>query len=172
MTKAPDAGFTIRDLINAGDYARQGVNADQIRILLLYTPDDWVARLRADGERMYDSITLGATQGIAEVAKALHVSAISGRDSGAARFSLERRARGWWLPPSAAAGPTVTIHTRPLVQLDMADIDRRFARQTAILDGRAIDVEQEGAAGLVPFAGAGERRISASDLEVKKAGVG
>jgi hypothetical protein len=147
--------FSINELLKIETWARHGLSETEIRILLQCSPEGWKARLKLDGLAFYNSLEFGNTVGIAEVAAALHKSARSGTDTGAARFAMERRARGTWLPPSAT-GPTLTVFAVPWAQLDLDDIDRRLARQSALLDGRTIDVTPEDPAGLAPSAGAGK----------------
>jgi hypothetical protein len=154
---AVESRFTIEELIQISTWARHGLTEGDIRILLGYSLDAWKQKLKHQWSLFYDVFEHGCTAGIAEVAAALHNAAKSG-DTGAAKFSLERRARGTWLPPSAGR-PVVTVYAGgPLAQLDLEDIDRRFAYQSKMLDldGRAIDAERDSAAGQAPSAGTGK----------------
>ena len=86
------------DLIRVEGWARQGIDTITIASLLGLTRQEFEARAKTDA-RIYESLTYGRAKGIAAVAKSLFGSATSGRDSGAARFYLERIGRG----PLAAA---------------------------------------------------------------------
>jgi hypothetical protein len=139
MPPAPTTSqaFSIRDLLEIERLSRQGLNADTIAGALKLTPAAFHAACNAD-PRAYDSMIYGRTRGIDAVSKTLYGAASSGKDSSASRFYLERVAGANFAPPRVSS-PTIIISPSNY-QPDRADMCRRFARQSLLLDG-VIDVE-------------------------------
>ena len=136
--------FQVSDLLKAEGLARCGLSTDHIAVLLDYDRETFLQMSKRD-HRIFEALERGRTLGIAEVARALHQSARSGTDTGAAKFFLERIASGQFAPPRQAP-PTIIVHAAPNSREDDAkQIDhmaKRFERQRALIDGKVIDLDQ------------------------------
>ena len=144
--------------------AMRGLPIETISVLLRL--DLATFRRRAESDpRGSEALLLGRNRGVAAVAKSLYEAAISGRDTGAARFFLERVAGGQWAPPRVNP-PVVVIESRskPAAEAEAMQLtmEKRFERQRLLREGRDIDADGNvielavGATANTPTDGAGE----------------
>ena len=131
----------VETLLRIESWSRRGLDTRTIGTLLGLSHGDFDAMARHD-TRIYASLEYGRATGIRDVADSLLKSATSGRDAGAARFFLERIGAGPWAPPRAAGPTTITVYAAP-VEIDQADMDRRFDRQRRLLEGTAEELKSD-----------------------------
>ena len=124
------------EILRIEHYAKTGLTADHIAVLLGYTPEEFAILIKRD-PRITEALLIGRTRGIAAVADALFKSAKSGTDTGAARFYLERIGGGPFQAPKAS--PLIVVAP---VQIDaiadrarVQEMERRFQRQRRLVDG-------------------------------------
>jgi hypothetical protein len=133
--------LTVVEILKIEELAMRGLGHDNIAVLLGLSPEGF-HRIAGKDPRVSEAMLIGRNKGIAAVSKTLLESAISGRDTGAARFYLERVAGGTWAPPRASP-PMVVIESKPYDPNEWATrvehMERRFERQRLLLEGKDID---------------------------------
>ena len=135
--------LTNAQILEVEALSMHGCGADTIACHLGLTPGAF-RDLADEDERIQDAMLMGRHRGIAAVAKSLFASATSGKDSGAARFIMERIGPAEFKPPRA--GPPVIVVEMPKVdparELERADrIDRMMQRQRLLVSGHDIDAD-------------------------------
>ena len=135
----PSARLSLPQLFEIERMSAQGMRLDEIAQRLAIPLDVFEVCMQGSTQ-IRDAYLAGQARGKDIMSGTIFKAGQSG-DVGAAKFWLERVGGEQWKPKPA--GPAVVVHTGPMVQLDMVDIDRRLARQSALLDGRTIDVDAE-----------------------------
>lgn len=138
--------LTNTEILDVERWAMQGAG-ETVIATLLGMPLAMFRAVTAADERVAEAMMLGRARGIEKVGASLFTAATSGRDTGAARFFLERVGGEHWTPPRAAPPVIIIQSDPPPADKMIADMQRRFARQSALLDGRDFDAEEQAAPG-------------------------
>lgn len=118
--------------------AAQGMLLDQIAARLAIPADVFEAISQAN-PAVREAYAAGIARGQDVATRALFKNVREG-DPGSIRYYLERLGGPQFRKQE---GPAVVINNGPMVQIDQADMTRRFDRQAALLDGREIEGEAE-----------------------------
>ena len=135
----PSARLSLPQLFEIERMAAQGMRLDRIAQRLAIPLDVFEVCMQGSTQ-IRDAYIAGQARG-EDIASGTIFTQMKAGDVGASKYWLDRVGGEQWKPKPA--GPAVVVHTGPMVQLDMVDIDRRLARQSALLDGRTIDVDAE-----------------------------
>lgn len=135
----PSARLSMPQLFEIERMSAQGMRLDEIAVRLAI-PLDVFETCMQGSTQIRDAYLAGQARGKDIMSGTIFKAGTAG-DVGAAKFWLERVGGEQWKPK--ATGPAVVVNTGPMIQLDMDDIDRRLARQSALLDGRTIEGEAE-----------------------------
>ena len=118
--------------------ASQGMSLDQIGARLRIKPDVWDYLIEINPE-IANAYRNGAVRGIDLITAAAFRAAQN--DPGMMRFYLERLAGPQF--SKKQEDPAVIVQTGPIVQIDQDAMERRFARQRALVDGTAEELAIE-----------------------------
>jgi hypothetical protein len=137
----PSARLTMPQLFEIERMSAQGMRLEKIAQRLAI-PLDVFEQCMHGSNQILDAYIAGRSRG-EDIASGTILNESRNGDVAASKYWLERVGDEQW-KPKAPAAPSVVVNTGPVYQPDMAEVDRRFARQSALLDGRTIDVEADG----------------------------
>jgi hypothetical protein len=115
--------------------ASQGLNLDTIAARLGIPLDVW-SKMIAMSPEIADAYRAGSARGQDVISRAAYKGAEAG-DASLIKYYLDRFGGPQFRP---AQQPAVVINSGPMIQLDEAAMDRRFARQRALIDGTAEEL--------------------------------
>lgn len=118
--------------------AGQGMNLDTIGARLNIAPDVWDALLRLSPE-IADAYRAGAAR-LVDIASAAAVKGVQAGEPSLIKYILDRFGGPQFRPKQE---PAIIVQAGPVIEIDGEAMAQRFARQRALIDGTAEDLEGE-----------------------------
>jgi hypothetical protein len=147
LMKAPAEGSMVPGLAQLSPYqiieiermSTQGLDLDTIGARLRIPLDVWNQLIKINPD-IAEAYRAGVARGRDTISQAAYNGAKAGEPS-LIRFYLERQGGPNF---KKQEGPQVVVHAGPVASIDVGDIDRRFARQRALLDGTCEELDDGG----------------------------